>query len=32
LEERSLPIHTMDKEEAIKVFEEWKEKNDKIEY
>lgn len=32
LEERSLPIHKMDKNEAIKVFEEWKEKNDKIEY
>ena len=32
LEERSLPIHKMDKEEAIKVFEEGKEKNDKIEY
>ena len=32
LEERSLPIHKMDKDEAIKVFNEWKEKNDKIEY
>ena len=32
LEERSLPIYTMSNEEAIKVFNEWKEKNDKIEY
>ena len=32
LEERSLPIYTIDKKEAIKVFNEWKEKNDKIEY
>ena len=32
LEERSLPIHVLGKEEAIKVFEEWKQKSDKIEY
>jgi len=32
LEERSLPIHTMSNDEAIKVFNEWKEKEDKIEY
>jgi tRNA(Arg) A34 adenosine deaminase TadA len=32
LEERSLPIYTMNKDEALKVFNEWKEKNDKIEY
>jgi len=32
LEERSLPIYTINKEEAIKVFKEWKEKEDKIEY
>ena len=32
LEERSLPIHILGKEEAIKVFEEWKQKSDKIEY
>ena len=32
LEERSLPIYTLDKEEAMKVFNEWKEKTDKIEY
>lgn len=32
LEERSLPIYTMSNKEAIKVFNEWKEKNDKIDY
>ena len=32
VEERSLPIHQMDKTEAIKVFEEWAQKKDKIEY
>jgi tRNA(Arg) A34 adenosine deaminase TadA len=32
LNERTLPIHTLSKENAIKVFEEWKKKEDKIEY
>jgi hypothetical protein len=32
VEERALPIHQMDKTEAIKVFEEWEQKKDKIEY
>ena len=32
LEERSLPIHILGKNEAIKVFEERKTKTDKIEY
>lgn len=32
LEERSLPIHQLDKSNALKVFDEWKRKTDKIEY
>ena len=32
LEERSLPIHQLDKSNALKVFEERKRKTDKIEY
>jgi hypothetical protein len=32
MEERSLPIHHLESENALKVFKEWKEKNDKIEY
>lgn len=32
LEERSLPIHQLDKSDALKVFDEWKRKTDKIEY
>lgn len=32
LEERKLPIHQLPKENAIKVFEEWHKKQDKIEY
>lgn len=32
LENRSLPIHQLDKENALKVFDEWKKKSDKIEY
>ena len=32
LNERSLPIERMHNDDAIKVFDEWKEKNDKIEY
>ena len=32
MEERSLLIHRLESENALKVFEEWKEKNDKIEY
>ena len=32
MEERSLPIHRLENENALKVFKEWKEKNDKIEY
>jgi len=32
MEERSLPIHRLESENALKVFKEWKEKNDKIEY
>lgn len=32
MEERSLPIHRLESKNALKVFEEWKEKNDKIEY
>ena len=32
LNDRSLPIERMYNDDAIKVFDEWKEKNDKIEY
>ena len=32
MEERSLPIHHLESGNALKVFKEWKEKNDKIEY
>ena len=32
LNDRSLPIERMHNDDAIKVFEEWKNKNDKIEY
>jgi guanine deaminase len=32
LENRNLPIHQLDKENALKVFDEWKKKSDKIEY
>ena len=32
LEERTLPIHQLGRENAIKVFEEWTKKSDKIEY
>ena len=32
MEERSLPIHRLENENALQVFKEWKEKNDKIEY
>ena len=32
LNDRSLPIERMHNDDAIKVFDEWKEKNDKIEY
>ena len=32
LEERSLPIHQLDKSNALKVFDEWKRKTAKIEY
>lgn len=32
LEERKIPMYELDKTEAIKVFEEWAEKQDKIEY
>ena len=32
MEERSLPIQRLESENAIKVFNEWKEKEDKIEY
>ena len=32
MEERSLPIHHLESENALKVFKERKEKNDKIEY
>ena len=32
LEERSLPIHQLDKSNALKVFDERKRKTDKIEY
>ena len=32
MEERNLPIHRIESENALKVFKEWKEKNDKIEY
>ena len=32
MEERSLSIHRLESENALKVFKEWKEKNDKIEY
>ena len=32
LNDRSLPIQRLHNDEAIKVFDEWKEKNDKIEY
>ncbi len=32
MEERNLPIHHLESENALKVFKEWKEKNDKIEY
>lgn len=32
LEDRIIPIHSMSNEEAIKVFQEWQEKQDKIEY
>ena len=32
LEERSLPIHQLDKSNALMVFDEWKRKTDKIEY
>ena len=32
MEERSLPIYRLESENALKVFKEWKEKNDKIEY
>ena len=32
MEERSLPIHRLESKNALKVFKEWKEKNDKIEY
>ena len=32
LNDRSLPIERMHNDDAIKVFDEWEEKNDKIEY
>lgn len=32
LNERSLPIHNLGRENAIKVFDEWKQKADRIEY
>ena len=32
MEERSLPIYRLESENALQVFKEWKEKNDKIEY